>query len=62
MNLLAFVPGPMEWGVIGLVAVLIFGNKLPSIARSVGSSFVEFKSGLKSGEDSIKDMNDELRS
>ena len=45
---LAFVsmPGGLEWVVIGLVALLLFGKRLPSIARSLGQSLTEFKSGL----------------
>lgn len=39
--------GPVEIGVIVLLAVLLFGNRFPKIARSVGSSVVEFKNGLR---------------
>ncbi len=38
--------GTLEWVVIGLVALLIFGRNLPSVARSLGASIVEFKKGL----------------
>lgn len=47
--------GPMEWCIIGFVAVLIFGNRLPAIARSVGGSFVEFKRGLKGIDNEVKE-------
>ena len=45
---LAFVgmPGGMEWVVIGLVALLLFGKRLPGVARSLGQAMTEFKSGL----------------
>lgn len=42
--------GVFEWGVILVVCLLIFGHKLPSVARSLGSSVNEFKKGAKEGE------------
>jgi sec-independent protein translocase protein TatA len=38
---------PVELVVIGVVAVLLFGNKLPNVARSMGKSLTEFKRGLQ---------------
>ena len=34
-----------------VIALLIFGHKLPSVARSLGSSVNEFKKGAKEGEE-----------
>ncbi|MEO2021528.1 MAG: twin-arginine translocase TatA/TatE family subunit, partial [Pirellulaceae bacterium] len=31
--------GPMEMMVIGAIAVILFGSKLPEVARSVGKSY-----------------------
>lgn len=45
--------GVFEWGVILIIALLIFGHKLPSLARSMGSSVSEFKKGVKEGEDDV---------
>jgi sec-independent protein translocase protein TatA len=45
--------GVFEWGVILIIALLIFGHKLPSLARSMGSSVNEFKKGVKEGEDEV---------
>ncbi len=46
---LAFMglPGGLEWIVVGLVALLIFGRRLPGAARSMGASIVQFKQGLR---------------
>ena len=38
---------------IGIAAVLLFGSRLPSVARSMGKSFTEFKKGLRGIEDDI---------
>lgn len=47
--MIAFIEGmfsPMHVAMILLVGVLLFGKKIPEIARSLGSSIVEFKKGL----------------
>jgi len=57
MNLqaLAFsIPGGPEWIVIVIVALLIFGRRLPDVARSLGKSIVEFKRGIKDVRDDIE--------
>ena len=38
---------PVELMVVGVVAVLLFGSKLPSVARSLGKSMGEFKKGMQ---------------
>ena len=52
---LAFMglPGGLEWIVVGLVALLIFGRRLPGAARSMGASIVQFKQGLKDTVDGV---------
>lgn len=44
---LAFVGmGPWELMIVGLVALLLFGKRLPEVARSLGKGIVEFKKGV----------------
>ncbi|MDX2037181.1 MAG: twin-arginine translocase TatA/TatE family subunit [Isosphaeraceae bacterium] len=55
MTLFAFgMPGPTEMLVIGVVAILIFGNRLPSVMRSLGKSVTEFKKGVAGLEDDLE--------
>jgi len=37
----------MEMLIIGLVVLLLFGNRLPSVMRSLGVGITEFKKGIK---------------
>lgn len=48
------LPGGLEWVVIIVVALLIFGRRLPDVARSVGKSIVEFKKGIRDVKDDIE--------
>ncbi len=51
-NSLAFaLPGGIEWVIILVVAILIFGRRLPEIMRGMGSSVREFKKGVEVGEE-----------
>lgn len=43
------IPNGMEWLIILLVVLLLFGHRLPGMARSLGSGITEFKRGLKDG-------------
>jgi sec-independent protein translocase protein TatA len=38
---------------IALVVLLLFGNRLPSVMRSLGQGVVEFKKGLQGIEDEV---------
>jgi sec-independent protein translocase protein TatA len=44
--ILAWLPGGMEWIIILVVMLLLFGKRLPEIMRGLGSSAREFKKGM----------------
>lgn len=54
------VPGGWEWIVILVVALLIFGKRLPDIARSVGKSLTAFKKGIHEAEETKDEIVDEV--
>ncbi|MBI1826716.1 MAG: twin-arginine translocase TatA/TatE family subunit [Planctomycetes bacterium] len=41
------MPSGMELVVILVIALLIFGKRLPDVARSMGKAIVEFKKGIR---------------
>jgi sec-independent protein translocase protein TatA len=43
----------MELLIIGVIAVLLFGKRLPEVGRSLGKGIVEFKKGIRGVEDEI---------
>jgi sec-independent protein translocase protein TatA len=49
----SFIPGGWQWLIILVVVLLLFGNRIPGMARALGSGITEFKKGLK-GEDKDK--------
>jgi sec-independent protein translocase protein TatA len=59
-NLLLFwgVPGGMEWIIILLIVLVLFGaNRLPQLAKGMGESIRNFKQGMAEteAEDEKKD-------
>lgn len=60
--LLAFGPfGGWEIALIALLGLLIFGGRLPQVARNMGKGIVEFKKGLKGIEDDIDKSSDKSK-
>ncbi len=47
-------PGGMEWVIIIVIGLIIFGKRLPEVGRSLGRSIVEFKKGIKGIDDEIE--------
>lgn len=45
---------PVALIVILIVALLIFGKRLPEVAKSLGKGIVEFKKGVKGIEDEVE--------
>lgn len=45
--------GTFEWIIIFIFALLLFGKRLPDVAKNLGKSFVEFKRGLQSAQDDL---------
>ena len=56
-----WTPGPLELIIILVVAVLIFGRRLPEIARGLGKSLTEFKKGVKETQDEVNDVVDDVK-
>jgi sec-independent protein translocase protein TatA len=49
----------LGWGelvVIGIIAVLLFGRKLPDMAKYLGKSVIEFKKGMHGLETGFDDV------
>ena len=45
---------PTELMVVGVVAILLFGSKLPDVARSLGGSYRELRKGLNEFQDQMR--------
>jgi sec-independent protein translocase protein TatA len=44
------MPGPVEWILIAVVVLVLFGaKKVPEMARALGRSSSEFKKGVREG-------------
>ena len=55
------IPGGWEWIIILVVALLIFGKRLPEIARGLGKSLTEFKKGVREVEETKDDLVSEVK-
>ena len=50
-----FYMSPQSLIIIAAIAFLLFGNRLPSVMRSLGRSVTEFKKGVAGIEDDINE-------
>jgi len=59
-TLLAFIGnlGMLEWTVILIIALLLFGRRLPEVGKSLGQGIKEFKKGLKDTSDEVQKTDD----
>ncbi len=48
---LAFGVGGMELMIVGVIVLLLFGNRLPGVMRSLGLGITEFKKGIQGVEE-----------
>lgn len=53
--------GTIEVVIIGCVSVMLFGGRLPKVARSVGQSIVEFKRGFLEVDAECRKLEEEVR-
>ena len=56
------LPGGMEWVLILLLGLLLFGRRLPEVSRSLGQSVVEFRKGIKGIEEEIEESSQKSKS
>lgn len=50
-------PGWGEMMIVGVIALLLFGKRLPEVARSLGKGLTEFKKGMQGIEDDVRDTS-----
>ncbi len=51
------MPGGMEWLLIALVVLLLFGGKkIPELAKGLGSGIKNFKKAVKDDDDEVADI------
>jgi len=57
------LPG-LSWGelvLVGVIAILLFGKRLPEVAKSLGNSYRQFRQGLSEFHSAV-DLTDMSRS
>jgi sec-independent protein translocase protein TatA len=54
-------PGFWQILLLALVVLLLFGNRLPSVMRSLGQGITEFKKGIKDDNSDAKNSIEDQR-
>lgn len=49
-------PGGWQLFIVLLIILLLFGSRLPGLARALGQGIVEFRKGLKGDDDNQKEL------
>jgi sec-independent protein translocase protein TatA len=57
-SLFALGLDPMTMMIVGVLAVLLFGGRLPEVARSLGKNLSELKKGLRDVEQELRSAMD----
>ncbi len=55
-------PGVPEMLIVAFVLLLLFGNRLPSVMRSLGVGITEFKKGIRDGDTSEDKIEEQVHS
>jgi sec-independent protein translocase protein TatA len=53
---------PFVWVIILVVALLVFGRRLPEVGKNLGQTLVEFKKGLKHVTDEVEPLKKDVES
>jgi sec-independent protein translocase protein TatA len=53
-----YSPGPQEMMVVGVIALLLFGKRLPEVAKNLGKGLSEFKKGMQGFQDEVRRESD----
>ncbi len=56
------LPAPTQLIILLVLAVLLFGQNLPEVARSMGKKLTEFRRALKGIENEIRSITSEIAS
>ena len=60
-HILAWMPQGTDWLVILVIALLLFGRRLPEVARAAGKSLSEFKKGVNEAKESTDELVQEAK-
>jgi len=56
-----WTPQGIDWIIILIVALLIFGKRLPDVARSIGKSLTEFKKGINEAKETKNEIENDVK-